>query len=101
LLYRCAKENPMNTQRIPAFLAAALLAACGQVNDADRVAEAIEQENGGLDMEPEAPMFGVDDEFAEANRRRTSSRAAWSPTTSPRTSRPWPGATSRARWSPR
>ncbi len=58
---------------IPAFLAAALFAvACtDQATDADLVVSSLEEENGGLDMEDEAPMFGADDEFAAASMEQS------------------------------
>jgi hypothetical protein len=62
-------------RRSPAFLATAAAAlafttaACvdDAATDADTVAAALEQENGGLDMEDEAPIFGADDELAAAS----------------------------------
>jgi hypothetical protein len=58
--------------RTRAFLSAAVLAAasgaaCTQApDDADEIASALEEDNGGLDLEDEAPMFGLADEFAAA-----------------------------------
>jgi hypothetical protein len=58
-------------RRSTAFLAAATLALAACVDDgatdADTVAAALEQDNGGLDMEDEAPIFGADDELAAAS----------------------------------
>lgn len=55
--------------RTRAFLyaAAACLAACAHPDDADQIAAALEEENGGLDMEDEAPQFGLPDEMAAAD----------------------------------
>jgi hypothetical protein len=56
-----------------AFLSTALLlaasgAACTQpADEADEIAAALEQENGGLDMDDEAPAFGLDDDFVAAD----------------------------------
>ncbi len=42
-------------------------AACGEpADDADAITAALELENGGLDMDDEAPVFGVDDDLAAA-----------------------------------
>jgi hypothetical protein len=51
------------------LLLAAPIAGCAQdqFDDSDEIASAISQENGGLDMQDEAPMFGEPDLFAEAN----------------------------------
>jgi hypothetical protein len=67
-----AKETfPMRTRSLSACLAATVFAlgaaACAdRTDDADEIAAALEQENGGLDMEDEAPLFGADDELAAA-----------------------------------
>ena len=64
------------TPRLPirmTFVGALALAACtgttdddGTAAEADEIASAVELENGGLDMNDEAPQFGVPEEFAEA-----------------------------------
>ncbi len=57
-----------------AVSATSLFAACiDQPDVVEETAAAIEQENGGLDMEDEAPMFGVDDEFAAAAVEQSAS----------------------------
>jgi hypothetical protein len=64
------------TRAFPSFLtglSGALLvvasgAACTQHGDpADEIASALETENGGLDMEDEAPQFGLPDDFVDAD----------------------------------
>lgn len=52
-----------------AGLSAALFAACGStdVDDADEIAQALELEDGGYDMEDEQPMFGMDDTLGDAD----------------------------------
>lgn len=56
--------------RTRAFLAAALIAAIpactDDPDDADVIASALEEENGGLDMEDEAPLFGEPEALAAA-----------------------------------
>ncbi len=54
---------------LSALLLAAPLAGCAQdhFDDADEITTAIAQENGGLDMEDEAPMFGEADLYQNAN----------------------------------
>ncbi len=61
------------------YLAALSLAACtggtdGDPSDeeAEEIASALELENGGLDMEDEAPQFGAPEEFAEASLEQDS-----------------------------
>lgn len=61
----------MRTLRLPALFACSLVAVAGACTDtpedeADVVISSLELENGGLDMEDEAPMFGADDQFAAA-----------------------------------
>ncbi len=61
----------MRTLRLPALFACSLVAVAGACTDtpedeADVVISNLELENGGLDMEDEAPMFGVDDQFTAA-----------------------------------
>ena len=50
-----------------AFAAAGLTACVSAEDEADQIASAIEEENGGLDMEDEAPMFGADEAYATAS----------------------------------
>lgn len=50
-----------------ATLATACAADATGADDADQIASALEQPNGGLDTEDEAPMFGSPDEFAGAD----------------------------------
>jgi hypothetical protein len=49
-----------------AAILAASSAACTEADEADQIASALEAENGGLDMEDEAPMFGLSDEVVAA-----------------------------------
>ena len=51
------------------FAVALPLAACSQIDDfedPDAIQSALSQPNGGMDMEDEAPMFGSEDLFADA-----------------------------------
>jgi hypothetical protein len=59
----------MMTRSFPAFLAASALvaAATGCVDQPDEIAAALEEENGGLDTEDEAPMFDDAVAFTEAS----------------------------------
>jgi len=60
--------------RLTAWLASTAavltLGACLDDDDVDEVASSLELDNGGLDTEDEAPMFGLEDDFAAADVER-------------------------------
>ncbi|HWM87641.1 MAG TPA: hypothetical protein VNO33_17430 [Kofleriaceae bacterium] len=70
------KDSNRSTHLLLAAITAASLGACGARDDdagevgseeeADQIASALEQENGGLTTEDEAPLFDDEDGFAEA-----------------------------------
>ena len=56
------------TRAFPCIASMLLAAACATpADEADEIAAALEEENGGLDMEDEAPGFGLPDDFAAAD----------------------------------